>query len=167
MYSFISRLEQFRVSFCFGMIRSVGEKRKEIDCGQKERGYERRGRGRVLRSSRSLSSSLHKKSVCGGGRGCSPESDALVRDLDSGASGRALLESSLTPSVPSSLPRGGQLRVAAAERGGDALVFAVTRGRQEHLRPVDQFYPVEESSSGSPAVGLSSIEPSATKTASR
>ena len=61
MYSFISRLEQFRVSFCFGMIRSVGEKRKEIDCGQKERGYERRGRGRVLRSSRSLSSSPHKK----------------------------------------------------------------------------------------------------------
>ena len=32
------------------MIRSVGEKRKEIDCGQKERGYEEGEEGSPVRS---------------------------------------------------------------------------------------------------------------------
>ena len=64
------------------MIRSVGEKRKEIDCGQKERGYEYDDEDEegsaVLRSS----SSFPAKNVSSG---AVAETNILVNDGKSGA----------------------------------------------------------------------------------
>ena len=75
------------------MIRSVGEKRKEIDCGQKERGYDEEGEeGSPVRSfiefvPREKKCRTERKGADGGG--CRPESNTLVSDGRSGADERA------------------------------------------------------------------------------
>ena len=72
------------------MIRSVGEKRKEIDCGQKERGYEEGEEGSPVRSFIEFvprEKSVERNGADGGG--CRPESNTLVSDGRSGADERA------------------------------------------------------------------------------